>query len=196
MIASFHPAKLDKENPMTRQKRARRVGSEGPAQYTEKTLTKQDIAAIARKKQSKRKGLKAGSRHSKSDAELQRLNPAAKDPRIGSKKLVPLVVVAPAHPKSNAAKKERRLTAEQELVQLEQDVQLNSLLDRLDNGESLGAGLQDYVDQKLNRIEQLMKQLGIFEEAAEMDAPKAKKPKMSKEEALLARFENASLDLE
>ena len=45
---------------------------------------------------------------------------------------------------------------------LENDAQLNILLDRHDNGENLSAGLQKYVDEKLARIEVLMKQLSIY----------------------------------
>lgn len=175
---------------MTRKKKGRRPGSEGPAQYTEKKLSKQDIAAIARKKSNKQKGLQAGSRHSQAVSAQQKSQAQAKDPRLGSKKPIPLVVVEAPHPKSNQAKKVRKLNAEQELTQLENDAQLNALLDRLDNGERLGAGLQAYVDEKLDRIEQLMKQLGLFEEPAKPQ-PKAK---LSAEDALLARFENLSFD--
>ncbi len=64
-------------------------------------------------------------------------------------------------------KQERRLSAEQELEMLENDAQLNVLLDRIDNGENLGAGLQKYVDEKLDRIEALMKQLGLYAEEQE-----------------------------
>ena len=46
---------------------------------------------------------------------------------------------------------------------LENDPQLNTLLDRLENGENLGAGLQKFVDEKLDRIEYLMGRLGLLE---------------------------------
>ena len=99
-------------------------------------------------------------------------------------------------------KAERRVNAEQELEMLENDAQLNVLLDRLDNGESLGAGLQKYVDEKLARIEILMKQLGLYEEEEEPEvveepsAPVAKKvsKKASSEDELLSRFEDLDLD--
>ena len=171
---------------MTRRKKARRVGSEGPAQYSEKKLTKQDIAALVRKKQSKRKGLEAGSRHSEGKSKQQKAKIQETDPRLGSKKPVPLIVEAAVHPKSNQAKKIRRLNAKEELEQLENDAQLNALLDRLEKGDRLGSGLQAYVDEKLDRIEQLMQQLGLLE----IEKPK-KKSELSKEDALLARFEQS-----
>ncbi len=49
----------------------------------------------------------------------------------------------------------RKLSAEQELAALENDAQLGVLLDRIENGEKLGAGLQRLVDEKLDRIEAL-----------------------------------------
>ena len=177
---------------MTRKKKGRRPGSEGPAQYTEKKLSKQDIAAIARKKSNKQKGLQAGSRHSAGSEQQQRKQAQQQDPRLGSKKPIPLIVQEAPHPKSNQAKKVRKLNAAQELEQLENDAQLNALLDRLDNGERLGSGLQAYVDEKLDRIEQLMKQLDLFEE----EQKPAKKAKLSKEDELLARFENTRFDEE
>ncbi|CZF81869.1 Der GTPase-activating protein YihI [Grimontia marina] len=181
---------------MTRKKKARKVGSEGPAQYSEKSLTKEDIAALARKRKSKRKGLKSGSRHSEGKTAQQRQAQAQRDPRLGSKKPIQLVVEAKPHPKSAEAKKARRLSAEQELEMLENDAQLNVLLDRIENGDSLGAGLQQYVDEKLDRIEVLMKQLGLFEE----DEPEAeeapKKNKRRGDDDLLAEFENFKFDQE
>ena len=85
---------------------------------------------------------------------------------------------------------------------LENDAQLNVLLDRLDNGESLGAGLQKYVDQKLTRIETLMKQLGIFdaqmedsEEQRTLSAKNSRNSKnVDKDDALLSQFEDVDLN--
>jgi hypothetical protein len=86
---------------------------------------------------------------------------------------------------------------------LENDAQLNVLLDRLDNGESLGAGLQKYVDEKLERIEVLMKQLGLYEEPAEEEfeeevvvEPTVKKAskKAATDDDLLSQFEDLDLN--
>ncbi|ODP95902.1 MULTISPECIES: Der GTPase-activating protein YihI [Salinivibrio] len=140
---------------MTRKKKTRRVGSEGPAQYVDKNQNEQDRIARMLKKQKKRKGKKAGSRHSEESKTQTRRSGGNKDPRIGSKKPIPLGTdaVKPKQPK---------LTPEQELAKLEQDPQLNVLLDRIENGEKLGSGLQAYVDEKLDRIEVLMDKLGLL----------------------------------
>ena len=79
------------------------------------------------------------------------------------------------------------------------------LIDRLDNGEKLGAGLQNYVDQKLDRLEILMKQLGIYDEEdaelepnsedefkQEMRSKKSKKP--ASDDDLLSQFEDLDLN--
>ncbi|MFD2179163.1 Der GTPase-activating protein YihI [Veronia pacifica] len=183
---------------MTRKKRSRKVGSEGPAQYDDRSPSQTELEGRLQKKLKKRKGLKAGSRHSDTATLSARKQAEKKDPRHGSKKAVPLIVEKKPHPKSAEAKKARRLSAEQELEMLENDAQLNVLLDRIENGESLGAGLQGYVDEKLDRIEVLMKQLGIMDES-EPEPEKEETPSSSKkrtDDDLLAAFENLDIDQE
>nr|WP_086938362.1 Der GTPase-activating protein YihI [Thaumasiovibrio occultus] len=176
---------------MTRKKKARKVGSEGPAQYREKSISQLDKEGLARKKARKRKGQQAGARHSAESAKRAQAQTAVKDPRLGSKKPISLVVEAKPHPKSNEAKRQRKVGAAQELEMLENDVQLMALLDRLDNGEKLGAGLQQYVDEKLDRIEQLMDQLGLLDEPEE---EKAQPKKPLTDEDRLAQFERFDMD--
>ena len=157
--------------------------------------TQADVEGRLRKKDKKRKGLKTGNRNS--DAKQQKAQTAgqARDPRLGSKKKIPLIV----EPQKKLSKSERRLSAEQELEMLENDAQLNVLLDRIDEGENLGAGLQKYVDEKLARIEVLMKQLGIYDD--EESEPQAEAPAMTEsrskshsDEDLLSQFEDMDLD--
>lgn len=183
---------------MTRKKRSRKVGSEGPAQYDDRTPSQTELEGRMQKKLKKRKGLKAGSRHSDASAMSARKQAEKKDPRHGSKKAVPLIIEKQPHPKSAQAKKARRLSAEQELEQLENDAQLNVLLDRIENGESLGSGLQAYVDVKLDRIEALMKQLGIVDEdVPETEpTPSLTPSKKRTDDDLLAAFENLDIDQE
>lgn len=176
---------------MTRKKKGRKVGSEGPAKYADRTLTKADVAALARKRSAKRKGNKSGTRHSGSNEKQQQTQKVALDPRLGSKKPIPLIVEEKPHPKSNQAKRERRVSATKELEMLENDAQLHVLLDRLEQGDKLGAGLQAYVDEKLDRIEELMNQLGLLED----DAPVASK-KSQTDDDLLAQFDNIKFDQE
>ncbi|EEQ12830.1 hypothetical protein yfred0001_44710 [Yersinia frederiksenii ATCC 33641] len=89
-----------------------------------------------------------------------------KDPRIGSKVPVPLVIDSKVKAKPTTklvAKVEAkpRLTPEEELTKLENDERLDALLDRLDNDEVLSKEDQAYVDLTLDRIDALMEQLGI-----------------------------------
>ncbi|RXJ72644.1 GTPase-activating protein [Veronia nyctiphanis] len=181
---------------MTRKKRSRKAGSEGPAQYDDRTPSQSDNEGRLQKKLKKRKGLKAGSRHSDAKAAAARKAAAQKDPRHGSKKAIPLIVEQKPHPKSAQAKKARRLSAEQELEMLENDAQLNVLLDRIENGESLGAGLQSYVDEKLDRIEALMSQLGLLDDDELEDEKQPAKPSKRSDDDLLAAFENLDMDQE
>ncbi len=182
---------------MTRKKKGRKVGSEGPAQYTEKNLSKTDILALAKKRSDKRKGNKAGTRHSVASNKAPAKVKASQDPRIGSKKPIPLIVEQKPHPKSNAAKRERRLSAMEELSQLENDAKLNVLLDRIEQGDKLGAGLQSYVDEKLDRIEELMSKLGLLEPEAHETQIRSTSPKKGQtDDELLAQFENFKFNQE
>ncbi|MGL5336020.1 MAG: Der GTPase-activating protein YihI [Enterovibrio sp.] len=172
---------------MTRKKKARRLGSEGEAQYSEKKMSEQEMLSLLRKKQAKHKGLKAGSRHSAGEKSVQRTAQKAQDPRLGSKKAVPLIVEAPDASKKMSLSAQKR-SAEKELQQLENDPQLMVLLDRIENGERLGSGLQAYVDEKLDKIEKLMGMLGLLEPEDEEidlcltdDETRAQQVKASKE---------------
>ncbi|MCG9611125.1 Der GTPase-activating protein YihI [Vibrio harveyi] len=145
---------------MSRKKKSRKPGASGAPEFVvTRNRTESDVEGRLRKRAKKRKGLKTGSRNS--DAEEQKKQAAAqkRDPRLGSKKKIPLIV----EPAKKQTKQERRLSAEQELEMLENDAQLNVLLDRIEAGENLGTGLQKYVDEKLDRIEKLMDQLGLLE---------------------------------
>ncbi|UDN23171.1 Der GTPase-activating protein YihI [Aeromonas veronii] len=119
-----------------------------------------------RKRAAKRKGLKAGSRQQVEQPKSKSGNSQSKDPRIGSRKPVVLVVddkqKKPTAPK---AVKEKTLvmTPEQELASIENDDRLNDLLDRLDAGETLEAAEQAWVDQRVDRYQELMDELGIID---------------------------------
>lgn len=119
-----------------------------------------------RKRAAKRKGLKAGSRQQAGSEQKQGSGKQAKDPRIGSRKPV-VLVVEEKKSKPVVAKplKEKKLvmTPEQELASIENDDRLNDLLDRLDNGETLAADEQAWVDQRVDRYQELMDELGIID---------------------------------
>lgn len=134
-----------------------------------KTRDELNQEARDRKRDKKRSGNASGSR-ANPVTESQKAGSANKnkDPRIGSKKPVALggdtVVAKPAKPvKAPKVQPEKkpRLTPQEELAMLENDERLDALLDRLENGESLSAEDQAWLDQALDRIDVLMEQLGI-----------------------------------
>ncbi|MBY7907440.1 Der GTPase-activating protein YihI [Vibrio fluvialis] len=184
---------------MSREKKSK-TGINGDLVFARKhNRTSGELEGRLRKKAKKRKGLQTGSRHSEGSEVAERKAAQQRDPRLGSKKQIPLIVDAP----KKLNKQERRISAEKELAMLENDAQLNVLLDRIDNGEKLGAGLQKYVDEKLDRIEVLMNQLGLFEDAEEPEEeetiapqPQAKsaKAKAKTDDDLLSQFENLDLN--
>ncbi|STD50120.1 Der GTPase-activating protein YihI [Edwardsiella tarda] len=53
------------------------------------------------------------------------------------------------------------LTPEAELARLENDPRLDALLERLEEGATLNSEEQRYVDEMLDRIDELMEELGI-----------------------------------
>lgn len=187
---------------MSRSKKSRKPGSLGAEEViVTRNRSESDVQGRLRKRLKKRKGLKTGNRNAVDAKTEQRQGQAKKDPRLGSKKKIPLIVDT-----KKPSKAERRVSAEQELDQIQNDAQLNILIDRLENGEKLGAGLQSYVDQKLDRLEILMKQLGLDveddDEALEVEEPqpapvkeKAKKSKkVDNDDDLLNQFESMDLN--
>ncbi|OIQ24977.1 Der GTPase-activating protein YihI [uncultured Vibrio sp.] len=186
---------------MSRSKKSRKPGALGaPEQNVTRNRSESDVEGRLRKRKKNRKGLKTGNRNSEASEAQLRQERQKRDPRLGSKKKIALVV----EDKKKPNKQERKLSAEKELEMLETDTQLNVLLDRLENGENLGAGLQKLVDEKLDRIEVLMKQLGLFVEEPEDDEEfdeetfvepvivnKGNNP--SSDEDLLSQFESMDL---
>ncbi|MDU8923474.1 Der GTPase-activating protein YihI [Pasteurellaceae bacterium LIM206] len=175
---------------MSRQKKSRRLTDIMPARKTDKkpegkipvrsgkkpTRYELDAKAREEKRKRKHKGLASGSRHSAAENKADNQTPAPKDPRIGSRKKVPLVVefvnkpekgkVIPPVQTESKAKKPDPMS---ELEQLENNECLNKLLDDLDAGKTLRAEDQRFVDECLDRIAQLMDELGIEEEDGEED---------------------------
>lgn len=139
-----------------------------PAAKTKrKTRDEINTEARDRKRDKKHRGNASGSRANPvTTAKKNGGSATDKDPRIGSKKPVALGAAAPvaAKPMKKAKPQEEkkpRLTPEEELAKLENDERLDLLLDRLENGETLKAEDQAWLDQTLDRIDTLMEQLGI-----------------------------------
>jgi der GTPase-activating protein yihI len=166
---------------MSRQKKTRRVTDIMPIRKTDKKpspprsgrqATRYELDAKAReeKKKRKHKGLASGSRHSAVDAKTENQALDVKDPRIGSRKKVPLMVEFVNKPEKGQTipvpqtESKAKLDPMVELEQLENNECLNQLLDQLDEGKKLSAEDQQFVDECLVRVEQLMTELGIAEE--------------------------------
>jgi len=160
---------------MTRQKKTRSAGPNGLRQLSA------DDARKTRepKEQSKKKGagLKSGSRNSVAVVSAATAHESAKkDKRVGSKKPIALVVsdVMPSHeqpkvipqPKASLAKaKPVGLTAQQELALIENDSYLQQLLERVEQDEVLTGKDAKYFNAKTARLEQLLEQLGLADDA-------------------------------
>ncbi|SDI33309.1 hypothetical protein SAMN04488540_101121 [Ferrimonas sediminum] len=168
---------------MTRQKKSRKSNVNGP-----RLQPRSEKGSGVEGKRKSSKGKSAGSRQNEASKKkpLAGQPKVVKDPRLGSK--TPISLVAPA-PKAvtKPVKPEQpapvrpKLTAEQELEQLESNPRLLALLDRMEQGETLSQDDQQWLDGKLDRIEALMKQLGI-----EVDQG------LNSEEDLMDQFESGS----
>lgn len=125
------------------------------------------------KRKRKHKGLPSGSRLQNTEQSKTKQLKIAQDPRIGSKKPVPLT--GSAKPKAQPKKTEivsiktKNLTPEKELELLENDPYLEKLLDLMEDGEELSSKQQQDLDKMLDRIDELMNQLGYSQEDDDID---------------------------
>ncbi|OOH88970.1 GTPase-activating protein [Pasteurellaceae bacterium 15-036681] len=188
---------------MSRQKKSRRITDIMPARKADKPLEQPkarpsknrkptryelDLQAREEKKKRKHKGLPSGHRANEGAEQKKAVAKEVKDPRIGSRKKVPLVVefvnrpdqpIKPVIPAQEIAKP--RLSPEMELEQLENNEILNELLDAIEAGKTLSPKDQKFVDECLDRVHELMEELGIEEDE---DDP----------EALLRQFETMDIN--
>lgn len=175
---------------MSRQKKTRRITDIMPARKADRpvelpkarpsknrkpTRYELDLQAKEAKKKRKHKGLPSGSR-TIDPAEQKKVEAkVVKDSRIGSKKKVPLVVEFINRPEKNEfikpvpLEEKPRLAPEVELEQLENNECLNQLLDDLEAGKTLSAEDQKFVDECLDRVHELMVELGIEDEEESED---------------------------
>lgn len=175
---------------MSRTKKTRRITDIMPARKTDKPLAtpkvrpsknrkpskyELDLAAREEKKKRKHKGLPAGSRTIDPAEQKKAEATVKKDPRLGSKKKVPLMVEFVNQPEKGRIIKpvpleeKPRLAPEVELEQLENNECLNQLLDDLEAGKTLSAEDQKFVDDCLDRVHELMTELGIQDEEDEAE---------------------------
>ncbi|TNH05065.1 Der GTPase-activating protein YihI [Testudinibacter sp. TR-2022] len=173
---------------MARQKKTRKISDIMPVRRTDKapplanvkskkgrkpTRYELDVQAREEKRKKKHKGLDAGSRHSAADKNSNKQSAVKADPRVGSRKKIPLMIEMVNKPekgkvitpiKVESAVVKPKIDPALELEQLENNECLNELLDHLDEGKTLSAEDQQFVDDCLRRIEQLMQELGLNEE--------------------------------
>lgn len=187
---------------MSRVKKTRRITDIMPARKADKPLEQPksrpsknrkptryelDLQAREEKKKRKHKGLPSGSRTHESLERKVAESKIVKDPRIGSRKKVPLMVEFVNQPEKGKvippiAVNKPHLTPEAELAQLENNECLNQLLDQLEAGKTLSTEDKKFVDECLDRIHELMTELGIEEDDD------------GSEEALLRQFETIDIN--
>ncbi len=172
---------------MARSKKTRKISDIMPIRKADKKIampknrrqaTRYELDAQAReeKKKRKHKGKIAGARNGALEKKALQAEKVVKDPRIGSRKKVPLMVEIINKPQTKPMPNENHAPAKvekhdpyAELMQLESNECLNELLDQLDAGKKLSADDQKFVDECLDRIEKLMDELGLNEEEEEED---------------------------
>ena len=144
----------------------RKSGKKPEMPKSGKKLTRYELDAKSRedKKKRKHKGLASGSRHSVAEKKINRTTNEIKDPRIGSRKKIPLIVEFVNKPQKSSVETSallQKLDPMVELERLENNEILNELLDRLEEGKTLSKAEQQFVDECLERVAELMKALGI-----------------------------------
>lgn len=170
---------------MSRTKKTRRITDIMPARKADKKPempklsgsknrkpTRYELDAKARedKRKRKHKGLSSGSRNVDVIEQKKAAIKEVKDPRIGSRKKVPLMVEFVNRPEKGEPIKpvqveaSKSMAPEVELERLENNVILNQLLDEIEAGKTLSKEDQAFVDECLDRIDELMTELGIEDE--------------------------------
>ncbi|QCZ91967.1 Der GTPase-activating protein YihI [Salinimonas iocasae] len=147
---------------MPRSKKSRKVGQIGVRKDPDRKPARPSVPTGKKPGKGKQPGNRNAVEQAKSKGGGAR---EKRDPRIGSKRPVPLV-------KSQAKK---YATPAEELAALEADNKLALLLDKLDNGDTISVTEQQYVDEKLDRHAVLCDLMGIDlnadEEESEQDDP-------------------------
>ena len=160
---------------MTRQKKSRNAGDNG-----QRHLPASEARKLHQPKEETKKkgaGKKSGSRNSVIEQQAEQLagQSAPKDPRTGSKKPIALVAEPVKAPQVKADLKPKArlskavvpgLSAAEELTLIENDAQLHQLLERVENNEILTGKEAKYFNAKTARLEQLLEELGLTENAA------------------------------
>lgn len=147
--------------------------SVGKERVKRKTRAELNLEGRDRKRQKKHKGHAAGQRTNPASEQIdKRANTGNRDARIGSKKPIPLLTGTETAKNSTEQIEPlstTKMSSKDELAQLENSEQLDVLLDRLEQGETLNAEDKHWLDTTLDRIEELMLTLGIDMDEVEDD---------------------------
>lgn len=153
---------------MGRSKKSRKVGLIGVRKDPDFKPSERRNSEAPRPK--KHKGKPAGSRNNvESQSSGGGRRQENKDPRHGSKKPISLEKQQAPNNPTPAVQKRKYATPEQELAALEADQRLASLLDKLDDDQSITKAEQAYVNEKMARHRVLCDLLGIVEDDDEGD---------------------------
>lgn len=172
---------------MARSKKTRKGGENG-AKFAPRVKKVDRNAVDGKKSQS---GRKSGSRHNETLLKQEasdNTSVKSNDARHGSKKPVALTLPTSIAKPLVVKPKQPKLTDEQKLLKLEEDPRLNQLLDQLEEGRDLTDTDQKWLNTQLDKIEQLMLNLGLTESDETQDSPK----KQLSDDELLNRFESGA----
>lgn len=183
---------------MTRQKKSRNAGNNG-----QRHLPATEIRKVREHKdESKKKGagLKSGNRNSMQEskaANSKKQQTTNKDPRIGSKKPIPLGAEVATEQQDTAlllsqqpkallkAVRPIAKTPEAELAEIEADTRLQALLERVERDEILTGKDAKYFNTKTARLTELLALLGL----TDPESADANQATQDDDEDPLARFE-------
>jgi ribosome assembly protein YihI (activator of Der GTPase) len=167
---------------MPRQKKSRKIGQIG----TPSAPKAKRVSKVSDRKAKKTLGKPAGSRNNQENTHDNKSGSRAlKDPRLGSKKPVPLI--AKEKPATPAPAKIKHFSPAQELNSIEKDQRLMDLLEKSDAGEPLSREDTHYADSKMARHKELCELLGIVDEPQEDEKPQP-------EQDLYSQFESININ--
>ncbi|WP_166422455.1 Der GTPase-activating protein YihI [Paraglaciecola sp. 20A4] len=141
---------------MPRKKKSRKIGQIGTPLAPK---TKRKSAPVAPKRNKKTLGKASGSRNNpEQTSSSNQQRKTIKDPRVGSKKPIPLII--DDQPKVKVAKP-KYFSPAQELESIEQNERFGMLLEKLDAEQTLSKEERAFVNRLTARHQELCELLGI-----------------------------------
>lgn len=165
---------------MPRKKKSRKVGLIGVPLAPKAQRKPKQKPSDAQKKARTTLGKPSGTRNNPEQTSSKLQQPKGRlDPRIGSKKPVPLII---DEKPAKTPLKTKFFSPAKELESIEQNERFHTLLDRLDTGQSLSREEQTFVNTLTHRHKELCELLGIRDDESE-------EPKDKPLDDLYAQFE-------